>query len=141
MSDEVKQEVVVPQETITAINAEIKQADDKAVSEAVKVVEDKTTKSLAELRAELEAAKEATRKIAEEQERQRIEAELAVEKAKLEEANKPRSRAVVPEAQNPVAFPQATSVQPTNIPIEQQWAQLDALAMSGGFRSGSLRKY
>lgn len=148
MSEEVKQEtskdeVVVSQETIDSVNNEIKSGDEKAVSDAVKDVEEKTGKSLAELRAELEAAKAATAKIAEEQERQRIEAELALEKSKLEEANRPRSQAIVNESVNPTvsATPPQVESAPVNIPIEQQWAELDALAARGGFSSsGAVRK-
>jgi hypothetical protein len=133
MIEKRSEEVVVPQTTIDAVNNQIVEGDKKVAQEVAKTVVESTTKSLDDLRKELEATREATRKIAEEQERVRIEAELAQEKARLEEAQKPRSRAVVPEVINPTVNPQPQPSQPLS--VEQGWHEFETLSKNGQFKA------
>jgi len=136
MSEEiVKQEepvVEVSQEVVEKVNEEVEAEKKEAVQEVV----DNTNKSLDDLKKELEETRVATQKISEEQERQRLEQELAVEKAKLVESQKPKRKAVVVPEANPVSNPEPeVANQEVNIPIAQQWGEFDALARVGAFNA------
>jgi len=145
VSEEIKQEpqaevpkteetVAVSEKDMESINAEIDKTDATKVEEAKKegaqAVADKTEKSLAEIKAELEAVRLQNAKAAEEAEKARVLKELEEEKAKAESATSVQKKHLVAQDSNPIA---PTNQEQAPVSSEQEWAQFDRDARSGNF--------
>ena len=130
----VEETVTVSEKDMENINAEIDKTDAAKVEEAKKegaqAVAEKTEKSLAEIKAELDAVKEQAAKAAEEAEKARVLKELEAEKAKLESATSVQKKHLVAQDSNPIA---PTNQEQAPVSSDQEWAQFDSDVRSGGF--------
>lgn len=125
--------VEVSQETVEAVNEEVVSEQKVVADEAVAKANEETVKSLDAMKKELEETKAATKKLSDEQEMVRVQSEIDAEKKKLEDAQRPKSKAVVPETPNPVVAPEPEKVPEVDVPIDQQWAEFDVKSKLGAF--------
>lgn len=129
MAEEENKTIEVAPEVIAKVDEEITQAVAK---------EEETTKSLGDIKAELNAIKEQNNKLAEAQELVRITAELEAERKRQQELQQAAVRkAVVPPTNNPTQSQEVAA--PVEVPKStvEQWSDFHSAVTAGKFHASS----